>query len=63
MEGRLHSRSGDFDRALAVFRKIIDTWPKDIRGWEEIALVYEKKNVPDMAAVFREKAAGLKKKK
>ena len=60
IEGRLHVKAGDYNTALEVFRKVVDTFPKDVRGWEEVAAVYEKQNVPEMATVFRQKARDIK---
>ena len=60
IEGRLLARSGDFNGALEIFRKSIDRFPKDARGWEEIAGVYAKQGVSEMAATFSEKARDLK---
>jgi len=59
IEGRLELRLGNTDAALAVFRKIVDLWPKDSRGWSEIASVYTIKGVPEMAAMHAQKARDI----
>lgn len=56
IEGRLCARAGDLDGALTVFRKAVDAWPKDPRGWREIADIYRKRKVPEMAAQYEQKA-------
>ncbi len=56
IEGRLCLRSGKEDDALKVFRAVVDTYPMDERGWEEIAALYDRRGVPEMAATFRQKA-------
>ncbi len=68
IEGRLCVRSKDYQAALVIFRKVVDSFPRDTRGWEEVAHVYDLQGVPEMAATFRQKArdtqvAGKKKKK
>ncbi|HOU37948.1 MAG TPA: tetratricopeptide repeat protein [Treponemataceae bacterium] len=68
IEGRLCVRAKDYQAALVIFRKVVDRFPKDTRGWEEVAHVYDLQGVPEMAATFRQKArdtlnSGKKKKK
>ena len=68
IEGRLCVRAKDYQSALVIFRKVVDSFPKDTRGWEEVAHVYDLQGVPEMAATFRQKArdtlnSGKKKKK
>ena len=63
IEGRLLARSGDFDKALVLFRKVIDAFPRDTRGWQEIADIYRKQNVPEMAAIYDQKVRDLTSKK
>ena len=60
IEGRLLARTGDYNGALEIFRKSIDRFPKDVRGWEEVANIYTKQGVLEMAAMFSEKARDLK---
>ncbi len=59
IEGRLLARSGDLDGALAVFRGVIDRFPADERGWQEVAAIYRLQEVPEMAAMFEEKARDI----
>ncbi len=63
IEGRLLARSDDFDGALAVFRRVIDKYPADVRGWQEIAAIYRLQKVPEMAAMFEQKARDILHKK
>jgi tetratricopeptide (TPR) repeat protein len=56
IEGRLCLRAGDFNAALAVYRLAIDRFPDHVRGWEEVAAVYELQGVSEMATVYRQKA-------
>jgi|GEM_PF-255883 len=59
IEGVLRARAGDDAGALAVFRKVIDRYPKDPRGWERVAAIYRRKGVGEMAATFEQKAREL----
>ncbi len=59
IEGRLLAKSGDLNGALAVFRKTIDSFPDDVRGWNEVSAVYARQGVPEMAATFAEKARDI----
>lgn len=61
IEARLLERTGDFKAALVALRKVIDLFPKDVRGWEEISQVYKRQGVPEMAAMYAEKARKLRK--
>ncbi len=63
IEARLLLRSGDHNGALEVLRKTIDRFPREKLAWEEMALVYEKQGVPEMAALHRQKARDLGHKK
>lgn len=63
IEGRLLERAGNFNAALEVFRLVVDKFPKDVRGWEEVSHVYTRQGVPEMAAVFAEKAREVSRKK
>lgn len=63
IEGRLLARSGDLDGALAAFRRVIDKYPHDARGWQEIAAIYRAQGVQEMAAMFEEKARDILHKK
>lgn len=60
IEGRLESRRGDFQTALQVFRRVIDGWPNDPRGWEEVATMYGRLGVPEMQAIHAQKARVLR---
>ena len=60
IEGRLFARVGDLDSALMVFRKVVDSYPRDERGWEEISAVYAKRGVPEMAATYAQKARDIR---
>ncbi len=60
IEGRLFARVGDLDSALKVFRKVVDSYPRDERGWEEISSVYAKRGVPEMAATYAQKARDIR---
>lgn len=59
IEGRLYERTGNLDAALTVFRKVVDAWPKDARGWLEISAIYTRQGVTEMAAVYAQKARDL----
>lgn len=59
IEGVIRVRAGDDTGALATFRKVIDRYPKDPRGWERIAAIYRRKGVGEMAATFEQKAREL----
>lgn len=59
IEGRLCVRAKDYQGALVLFRKVVDNFPKDTRGWEEVAHVYDLQKVPEMAATFRQKARDI----
>ena len=59
IEGRLYARTGDFNAALEVFRKVIDSFPKDPRGWDEASAIYVRQGVPEMAAMLAQKARDL----
>ena len=63
IESRLCSRTGDHDGALAVLRKVVDRYPDDPRGWEQISEIYLKKGVREMAATYAQKARDLRKKR
>ena len=63
IEGRLLARAGNVDGALAVFRKVVDSFPRDVRGWQEIADVYRRQHVPEMVAMFEQKVRDLTHKK
>lgn len=63
IEGRLLERAGDFNAALEIFRNVVDRFPKDVRGWEEVSHVYARQGVAEMAAVFAEKAREVSRKK
>lgn len=63
IEGLLHERANDTEAALVVFRKVVDAFPRDARGWKQVARIYEKKGVSEMAATYAEKARDLEKKK
>ncbi len=56
IESRLRARAGDVDSALATLRVVIDKFPRDPRGWGEMASMYRKRGVPAMAAQYEEKA-------
>ncbi len=62
IEGRLLDHAGEHDQALETFRKAVDLFPGDFRCWDEIAAVYEKRNIHEMAAVYRQKARDVAKK-
>lgn len=61
IEGRLAARSGNADAALASFRRVVDLFPKDARGWEEISEIYRRQGVAEMAALYAQKARDCKK--
>ena len=58
--GVLLHKSGEDEKALAVFRRIIDTYPKDWRGYWNLGRVYEKTGVHEMASKFKSKADTLR---
>ncbi|HKL85187.1 MAG TPA: tetratricopeptide repeat protein [Treponemataceae bacterium] len=60
IEGRLESRTGDFKKALTVFRRVIDGWPNDPRGWEEVAAMYGRLGIPEMQTMHAQKAQELR---
>lgn len=59
IEGYLCMRTGDDEAALTVLRKVIDRFPNDVRGWEQIAAIYTKRGVTGMAATYAQKARDL----
>ncbi len=59
IEGRLCVRGKDYQSALVIFRKVVDRFPSDTRGWDEVAHVYDLQGVPEMAATFRQKARDI----
>ncbi len=56
IESRLLARSGDLNSALATLRVVVDKFPRDPRGWREMAATYRKRGVASMAAQYEEKA-------
>ncbi len=60
IEGYLCMRTGNDEEALALFRKVIDRYPKDVRGWEQVATIYTKRGVAEMAATYAQKARDLR---
>ncbi len=63
IEGRLCLRTGNDEAALAVFRKVVDRFPDDVRGWEQVAAIYAKRGVAEMAATYAQKARDLRARK
>jgi len=63
IEGYLCMRTGDDEAALAMFRKVIDRFPNDVRGWEQVAAIYAKRGVAGMAATYAQKARDLRARK
>lgn len=60
IESRLHVNAGKFDKALDVLRRVTDLFPDDVRGWEESASIYRKKNISNMAEIYEQKARDLR---
>lgn len=60
IEGRLQAKKGDAKGALEVFRIVVDKWPKDPRGWDEVASMYRILGVPEMETLHAEKARNIR---
>ncbi|HHU35711.1 MAG TPA: tetratricopeptide repeat protein [Treponema sp.] len=60
IEGRLYVRAKNYQKALTLFRKLVDKYPSDPRGWEEVARVYDLQGVAEMAETFRQQARDIR---
>jgi tetratricopeptide (TPR) repeat protein len=58
--GVLLHKSDENERALSVFRRIVDTYPEDWRGYWNMGRVYEKMGVAEMAKKLKTRAESLK---
>lgn len=59
IEGKMLEKLEKGDDAIEHYRRMIDIFPNDPTYWERIANIYEKRKVPEMAAMYREKARDL----
>ncbi len=62
IEGRLCFNAGKTEKALETFSRASDLFPEDPRPCEEMAAIYRRQKVHDMASVYEERAKELRSK-
>jgi len=60
IEAVLLERLDCTEDALALYRDLADTWPKDPRPWEHLASIYRRQDVPSLADTFAQTARDLR---